>query len=324
MVMKLFILMTVFCALSANIFALSPVQLPNQFTVTERWLSWTSTFDIESQQYKLGTVHRKFFSWTLEYDFYDIYDQLQATAKRRFLSFGATFDVNDDLGQPIGRVEERIFRFFPTFDIYSPMNELLATAKMNFWGTTYTLYDPVTNEEIATLSRPFFSFRDSWTTDINDLDLFYRKRIDPRLFILVMAFQTDRDNWQRQRQQEEWERENQFRWNYSANVKKLNAKITPEQSVATLAVNFDELSKEIEPFRSQLDGIEPTEQDFDSVNTIIEEKLGNEQSSENSTEKARIANGLKRLIPFLKSNEMSPSEKSALFLMMDKHFNLMK
>ena len=65
--------------LIAAIFTLGNVgasQLPDEFYVTERWLSWTTTFDIETKAEKLGTVHRKFFVLTPEYHLHNIEDQL--------------------------------------------------------------------------------------------------------------------------------------------------------------------------------------------------------------------------------------------------------
>ena len=169
--------------------------------MTQRWLSWTTTFDIETDQMKLGTVHRKFFSLSpVRYDFYDYAENLQAYATMRWFSWGATFDVADAKDQPIGTVEQRIFTFFPTFDIISPQGHILATAKMNFWGTTYSIKDPVSQEEMATLWRPFLRLKDNWLVTLTNPELYAQRQIDPRLFILVMAFQTDREAWAAERE----------------------------------------------------------------------------------------------------------------------------
>src|ERR1700722_8170383 len=87
-----------------------------EFYCDQHWLSWTSAFDIQTKEFKLGTVYRK-FSLFLEYDFYNVYEVLQAKAKARIFSFGATFDLEDSEGHLIGIVNEKIFTFFPTFEI---------------------------------------------------------------------------------------------------------------------------------------------------------------------------------------------------------------
>lgn len=173
----------------------SQITMPDEFYVISRWMSLTRTFDIETKQYRLGYVHRKFFSLLPQYDFYDLTDQLQAKARMRFFSFGAIFDVTDAADAPIGTVEQKVFTFFPTFTMISPAGEILATAKLNFWGTRYTITSPLFQQPIATLYRPFFRLKDDWTVSILEREAFLGSKIDPRLFIVVMAFQTDMDYW---------------------------------------------------------------------------------------------------------------------------------
>jgi uncharacterized protein YxjI len=168
-----------------------PYPLPNQFKITQRWLSLTNDFDVETEQYKFGYVHRELLSLTLNYGFYDIYDHLEARAVARFFSLGFTFDVFDDLGQPLGIVQEKVLSFYPTFDILSPTGEILANATTNFWGTEFVLTDPITHQPMVTLTRSFFRLKDDWNVSITNPSLFYQRHIDPRLFILVVVFQSD-------------------------------------------------------------------------------------------------------------------------------------
>ena len=182
-----------FCFLKmATVFS-APLQLPMEFTVSQRWLSWSSDFDIDTPDYKLGYVHCKVLSLLTQYDFYDNNDVLKAKGVMRWFSWGATFDVSDAQDALIGRVEERVLNFLPTFEIISPANNILAVAKLNVLGTTYTFTDPVSQREIATLQRSFWALKDDWTMKITDPELFATKQIDPRLFILVAVFQSDSD-----------------------------------------------------------------------------------------------------------------------------------
>jgi uncharacterized protein YxjI len=171
------------------------VEMPKQFFVKERWVSSTITFDIETAQFKLGVVHRRFLGLTTQYDFYDSKEQLQATAKARFWALGAIFDVMDAEGKRLGYVQERLLALFPAFEILSTEGEILAVANLNFWKTRYTVKDPVTFQEMAQLSRSFFRLKDNWSVTVIDPKFFQRTQIDPHFFILVMVFQSDQDYW---------------------------------------------------------------------------------------------------------------------------------
>lgn len=116
----------------------------------------------------------------------------------RWLSLVAVFDVSDSKGQPLGRVEEKPTLIIPVFRIFSPANVILAEATLTSFGTTYNIVDPLSNKTIATLHRDFFRLKDDWTVKIVNRELFIQKNIDPRLFILITAFQTDREAWKKQ------------------------------------------------------------------------------------------------------------------------------
>lgn len=175
--------------------AAEPSALPKEFNVTQHWVSLTVSFDIETVAQKMGCVHRRLLSLRPQYDFYDHQGNLKAIARMRWFSFGPVFDVVNDKEESLGRVEERIFTFFPTFDIIANDGRILAVATLNFWGTTYTLVEPQSGVEMATLHRSFFRLRDNWTVTILKPELV--DKINPELFITVMAFQTDLDSWRR-------------------------------------------------------------------------------------------------------------------------------
>ena len=173
-------------------------EVPNEFYITEHWVSLTTSFDIETKTHKLGTLYRKFFSFLLTYEFFDPFDNRIATARSKFFSYTAHFDIYDRNESFLGYAEERIFTFFPTFDIYGRDGSTkLARAAMNFWGTTFTIYDPVTDQEMATMHRSFFRVKNDWTISITNRALFERKNIDFRVLMTVLAFQGDRENWEK-------------------------------------------------------------------------------------------------------------------------------
>lgn len=190
-------LFSLFIFINSNI-AYSDNEVPNEFNITEHWISLTTSFDIETKTHKLGTLYRKFFSFLLTYEFFDPFDNKMATARAKFFSFTAHFDVYDRNERLLGFAEEKIFTFFPTFDIYgSDASTKLARAAMNFWGTTFTIYDPASDQEMARMHRSFFRLKNDWNIKITNRALFERKNIDFRLLMTVLAFQGDRENWEK-------------------------------------------------------------------------------------------------------------------------------
>lgn len=180
-------------------FALSIYDIPDEFDITERWVSLTSTYDIETKTQKMGTLYRKFFSFLLTYEFLDPYNNKLATAQSRFFSLTADFDIYDNDNRFLGMAEEKLFAFFPTFDIYgSDAITKLAKARLNFWGTNFSIYDPVTNEEMASLHRSFFRLKNNWTFNVINRPLLTSKNINPKVLLTVIAFQGDRDFWESQ------------------------------------------------------------------------------------------------------------------------------
>lgn len=281
--------------------------LPLQFFVKQHWFSWTNTFDIESKDSKYGVVHRKLFSWTPEYHFYDLHEQVQAKAKMSFFSFGAVFDITDGFDYPLGKVEERIFTFFPTFDIYRPDGYHVAKASLNFWGTTYTVMDPQTDEVIAILWRNFFRLKDNWTIDIVKPEIIFQNNLDPRMFVLVMAFQSDRDYWKRLKD----DMDNTLRSPH-ANIA-LNDALEHHQLV-------------LEGYRESLSEVTPTQKEISALEVIVKNSLAALIFDENniSTKDARIEildKSLTVLMPLFESNELSLGQKKALFLVIKNELN---
>ena len=295
------------------------LEMPTQFFVKQHWFSLTNTFDIETKGRKFGTVHRMLLSWTPQYLFYDVEERLHAKAKMRFFSWGATFDVWDVNEQPIGTVDERIFTFFPTFDLYRADGYHAAKAKLNFWGTKYTVRDPLTNEVIAYLWRNFFRLKDNWTVDIVNPVLFEEKQIDLRMFILVMAFQTDRDYWSNYRNY--WERGNNsatFIQTHDSDALRIAEK------------NLEQSRMILESHREQLSAFEPTDQDMEFVEKLVERHLNENEWAINPSEKFPseemaqaqvLEQGISLLLPLLESDDLSPSQKSALLLLIDHRLN---
>ena len=174
--------------------------LPNdELYITQKWFSLTTGYSIESKTQKFGAVYRKLLSLLLTYDFYDALDNQTAYARAKFFSLNAHFDIYDMKDQKIGSAEEQLLSFFPTFEIYDSTGTIRqAKAKMNFWGTTFYIYDPATDQEMAQLYRSFFRLKNDWTFKITNPMIFNQKNIDSRVLLTVIAFQGDREYWDSQ------------------------------------------------------------------------------------------------------------------------------
>lgn len=269
--------------IQTSVYGSSEIVIPDEFTVTKRWFSFTSDFDLQSKEGYVGYVHRKFFSPVLRYDLYDAQGDLLATAKMQCFSWGALFVITDADNNSLGRVEERIVNYFDTFDIIDAHGETQVVAALNFLGTTYTLTDPVTEVAMAYLSRPlFFRVKDVWTSHLLSKEIFYNKKIDPRLFLIAMAFQSDRDTWRPHLRNRE--------------IRELN----------------DELIKG--HTHHDLEGV--TEKDLQTVDAIVDTLLMNSEPDATIVhEHERIQSGVDQLQPLFDEDILTPEEKKALELL---------
>ena len=197
-------------------------------------------------------------------------------------SLGAYFDVKNSEGNLLGTVEEKIFTFFPSFTIYSDGVNKLAQAEMNFWGTTFTVYDAATGEEIALMSRPFFRLKNDWTIKIINRELLKARNIDAKLLMIVLAFQGDQEYWIQQQQQ------NNIRNLKSSASTKVNIQAAQEQ-INVLASDQDSNQNELptkatlERIAKQLDSdyqnAENNSEKLDGFINFCREKIASEKTT---------------------------------------------
>lgn len=309
MIKKILLLSTLTLCTYFTLKADQTIEIPNKFYVKQHWFSLTNTFDIESKDKKFGTIHRKLFSLTPQYLFYDVNQEIHAIAKMRFFKLGATFDIFDREGLSLGKVDEKILTFFPTFDFYRADGYLAAKAKLNFWGTKYTVKDQDTEEVIAYLERSFFRFKDRWTVTIVNPNLFAEKQMDSRMFILVMAFQTDRDHWSKYRYQSSKDME--------MALKTENLSFTGN----SLPQAFEQYRLALEAHKEFIVMTQPTEVEIEELETMVENYLEQtaemDEIHEERTQEKILERGISLLIPLLDSPDLSPGIKSALFLLLE-------
>lgn len=196
-------LIVLFLTLAGSASAIT--KLPDEFHVEERFLAWSSTFDAATETGPFATARKRVLSLSATFDLEDMDQRLLATATARFLSWGTSADVKDPEGRPIGSIEEELFRILPwaEYKVFNGSRQLTAIAKMDLWGTEFTLAHPDHPEAVyATISRPFLRFyRDSWTVKIFNASIFEEKIIDPRLLLILAIYQTDKDHRDRLRKE---------------------------------------------------------------------------------------------------------------------------
>lgn len=173
-------------------------QLPAEFQIKERILSFTDTFDILAGGKKYGVITQKIISLTRSFKYKDADGNLVAEARSRILSWGSHIDVTDNLGQPIGSIKEQVFKsFFKVYTAYSILDaggkEIALSEKVDWIGTKLAISDKQ-GRLISTIERPWINFfSDHWTVKVHD-----PKAVDSRLMVMIAAYKTSVDNARRQ------------------------------------------------------------------------------------------------------------------------------
>lgn len=307
------VLFSLFMSFSAN-FSFAehvPNRIPDEFYIKEHWISLTTSYDIETRTQKLGTLYRRFFSLLLTYDFYDPFENKIAYARSKFFSFTAHFDVYDEQDNFLGAADERLFSFFPTFDVYARDGYTkLATASMNFWGTTFTIYDPVTHQEMAYMSRPFFRIKNDWTFHVSNRSLFDNKGIDPRVLMTVIAFQGDREYWE----QEQYQDHDDLQKGITATKGTVSADSSEQQQINQLLDKVALVSKQ-----EGLEDIqEPDEEAAIRVATELETNYKTTQSIDNAdqTSQEQMSAFTEYCLSLIQSNTVSTEQKKTILFLL--------
>lgn len=294
------------------ILAASPIfaevqEIPTEFSVTERWISLTTTFDIETKTDFIGTVHRRIFTWTPQYELQDVNGNRLANARMRFFSFLAVFDVEDGQGKPLGLVQEEFTWFYPSFYILAPDGRKLGEAVLNFWGTKYTVSDPYDGHVIAELTRPFFQLKNYWTVKILDPLAISENNIHPHLFMTLIAFQVDREYWRKQR---EYERQQQ-----SSIVIYSASKISQPEPKAEDPMA--EYKQQLSAYNGLFDGIQPSDEDFAAIAALAESN----QTAQGNEGGIVFNETVVKFFAMLADEQLPLSQRAALYQMLHERLN---
>ena len=171
--------------------------IPNQFTLNERTVSFTTTLDLQDDDGTFGRIDEKFFKLTKSFNYTDSSGYKVAEAREKLFSWGVQVDVFDCQGQKIGTIKENIlkslFKTSTTYTIENAIGNVVAVSnKVDIVATSFTLKDP-SGKKIATLKRSMFSlFGDNWNVKVYNHDI-----LDPRILVMIGAYKTSTDNDER-------------------------------------------------------------------------------------------------------------------------------
>jgi len=308
------------CLLISSLSAFTqPTPLPEEFTVTERWLSLTTTFDINSKNQYLGTVHRKFFSWSPEYHLLDAHENLLATARMRFFSLLTVFDIKDYNSQPLGMIKEEVTWFYPTFTIISPNHYLLGEAVMNFWGTQFTILHPFDGHEIATISRPFFRLKSNWKITIHDMASISANNIHPHLLMTLAAFQVDREYWNTYRASvQTYDTYDNYYDVKGEDSESANIQNTLETDIVSAESIRKQFQVKLEAYSDQYSEKEVQEEDLLFIESMQIQALNCAPETDNLV---KLENTLSELFTHFTSDTLNENQKVALFVMLNNKLN---
>lgn len=304
--MKCFISIVLFLSsFSSASYAISIEELPNTLYLKQHWISYSTSFDVETKNNKLGTLSRRVLSLLLTYDFYDKDGRVLTTSTGRFFSLSAHFDVYDVNKTLLGSVEEHIFTFLPTFSIYSITEEKLAQAEMNFWGTAFTIYDAENGEAIAVMSRSFVRIKNDWTIRFKNKSLLQSKNISAELFLTVLAFQADSEYWEQQNSSSKLSSHSN---GTSAKEQEISIEKSLREKIA-LAGNDENLNDVALMDASLLDAL---------VVKLDQDYAQQLNASENLDEIEKVNRFVDFCLDLVKSNKVSREEKKAILYLLQE------
>ena len=303
-----------------SIFLISPAHafdLEEKMYLAEHYASYTTSYDVSTDEKKLGTLYRRVLSLNTKYDYYNLQNKLLATAESHFFTFGAHLDIFDDNKVLLGTVEEKVFSWFPSFEIFSPDGVRLASATMNFWGTTFTLYDGRSTRVLAEMSRDFFRLRNYWTISIKDKARITERQIDSRLLLTVLAVQGDIEYLEQYRRRE---RERQAR--------PFNPYPTPQASARRLSATQDDVKNMRNKYSDFLkkekelnDALLPDAKQLDSLAKQLDTDFQQQYAGMELSSNERIERFVDYCIDIAEASGTTPDTQKAILHLLNKRLS---
>lgn len=171
----------------------TPMELPNNFKMSENLISFGTDFDIDDLSGKnVGMVKERTLNLTNTFEYVDNIGTLKSRAEESFFSWGVEIIVYDENHKIIGYIQENILDgMFSIETIYSILDgnkkKIATSKKLDFIGTDIDIYTGG-NLSIA-MTRPYFNLMsDTWTVNIKDVN------VDKRIAVFIPAYKTVADN----------------------------------------------------------------------------------------------------------------------------------
>jgi hypothetical protein len=256
------------------------------FWINEKAFTWATTFEIETKTQSVGYVYQKIFSFMPEYHLIDFDNTLWARARMKFWSIDFCFEIFDDKSELLGSLKQEDYWIFPTFTIISPSGKKLAEVVLNFWGSKYTISDYNDGHLIATITRPYFRLTTDWYVHINDPLAISKSNIHPHAFLTLAVLQVDCKRWADFGKQQK------------------SSQTTQAKSLSGSLHRLKETVREVE---STLSGIEPSDEDFQMIESLTEKSSFIKASTDY----------ISYLRDLLTSDQLTQQQKKALCLMVN-------
>ncbi len=181
-------------ALPPSASAQAAFTVPAKFTIRERVIALTDTFDLKADRNDFGKITEKLISLTKSFTLTSPDGTCVAKARSRLLSWGTHIDVTDCAEHKIGGIKEQVFKSLlkvhTTYSILDAADrEVAVSTKVDWICTSMSLTKPG-GGAVASLDRRWLNvFSDSWTVKVQDASA-----ADPRLLVMIAAYKTSVDN----------------------------------------------------------------------------------------------------------------------------------
>jgi len=200
-------------AIRMSIAAQEVPNIPQSFSIRERFFSLTDSFDLkDSEGKRFGRVSEKLISLTKSFTYKDADGKKLARARAKFFALGSTVVVEDGEGRRIGTINEDVikslFKVYTHYRILDAQDNVVASSEKLEALSTVVLLRDNSGRIVAELRRGFtqnlLRLTDRWDVRIYESD-----SVDPRLLVMIAAYKTSVDNDRRKEQEQERERQRQ-------------------------------------------------------------------------------------------------------------------
>lgn len=298
------------------------------FAITPQILKTNLTekhfYGIMANNSSYGKIFRVDEYMKIDFTYYDNQDQLlaQAVMEEQNASYNL-FTLTDAQEQLLGYVKKKDGWFSTNLEIYSSTEELLARAKINFWGTKCTLKPAHSDIEIAFVSRPFFCWVPVWTIKRLNNEALAQTNMDLRIFTLFLSFLPQTKTLYRLQQIRNAQtaafmvyQQNEINNLNYQNRNGYRALLLPSSSAP---FNVSELRQSLEDVRPRFAARPPTEEEMFSIEELVEDHLARQKPTKSDCDLSKKIEGLHLLLPLLAEKKWSEEDKKTLFYLLDTH-----